>query len=67
VEAEHQELLKAYIVDIARHEGISNPQVTNAKEVQATKKRPKVAPCQISSFFGNPIPYKKHEKHQKKI
>ncbi len=65
MEAECQELLKAYIVDIARREGISDPQITNAREVWPTKKRPKVAPGQISSFFGNPIPYKKHEEYQK--
>jgi hypothetical protein len=49
VEAEHQELLKAYIVDIAHHEGISNPQVINAKEVQPTKKMSKGGPK--SSFI----------------
>jgi hypothetical protein len=57
VEVEHQKLLKAYTVDIAHHEGILDPQVTSAREVRPIKKRPKVALSQISSFFGNPIPY----------
>jgi hypothetical protein len=33
VEAKHQEFLKAYITNIAHHEGILNPQPKNAREV----------------------------------
>jgi hypothetical protein len=61
VEVEHGELLEAYIANIVCHERISNSQASNEREVQPTKNCPKVALGQISSFFGNPPSYKKHE------
>ncbi len=54
VEVEHGELLEAYIANIARHEKISNSQVSSEGEDQPTKNRWKVALGQISLFFGNP-------------
>jgi hypothetical protein len=43
MEVEHGELLEAYIVNIAHHEGILKSQVGSEGEVQPTKNHPKVA------------------------
>jgi hypothetical protein len=43
VKVEHGELLEAYIVNIAHHEGISKSQVGSEGKVQPKKNRPKVA------------------------
>jgi hypothetical protein len=54
-------ILKANIVDIASYKGSQIHKLALMGGFDLENKCLHVALCQISSFFGSPTPYKKHE------